>query len=246
VEAPRTRGRLIGPFTSKWAATTLLERLLELYDLRRCARRLDARLAMMPCAARDAGTCPAPCVRVPDAEAYASRLAQAVTVLEDDTDFRQRLIIDQRAAVEAGRYEDAIRDRDGLRALDRALSSYEQIVEAVTRDSVMIEESDGQAVVSFIRGGLRAAVLRGDRDSVATKLDAALDRVYFNDTPAIDPLRLSSEKIAEILIIAGFEESGAFLGLPVTTADDTGHRIRRALGLERRMPRRRHAVPSGA
>ncbi len=246
VEAPRRQGRLIGPFTSKWAATVLLERLLELYDLRRCARRLDARLAMAVCDRRDAGTCPAPCVRVPDAAAYAQRCAAALGVLDDDADFRARLIADQRAAVEAGRYEDAIRDRDGLRALDRALSSYEQISDAVSRDVVLIEESDGDVVVSFIRGGLRAAVLRGPRETVGPKVDAALERVYFNGTPAVDPLRLSSEKIAEMLIVAGFEESGSYLGLPVTERQDTGRRIMRALGLERRAPRRRHGAPSGA
>lgn len=244
VEAPRLRGRLIGPFTSKWAATVLLERLLELYDLRRCARRLDSRLAMSPCARRDAGTCPAPCVRVTDVAAYAERCAAAIRVLDDDSDFRARLLADQRASVEAGRYEDAIRDRDGLRALDRALSSYEQIHEAVTHDSVLIEESDGDAVVSFIRGGLRAAVLRGKREDVGAKSEAALERVFFNGTPAVDPLRLSSEKIAEILIVAGFEETGSYLGLLITDQADTMKRIRRALGLERRSPRRRHGTPS--
>jgi DNA polymerase-3 subunit epsilon len=246
VEAPRSRGRLIGPFTSKWAATTLLERLLEVYDLRRCARRMDARLAITQCARRDDGTCPAPCVGLSDADAYAERFSQAVTVLEDHTDFRARLIADQRSAVEAGRYEEAIRDRDGLRALERALSSHDQIAEAVAHDAVIIEESDGQAVVSFIRGGLRAAVLRGDREAIGSKLDATLERVYFNGTPTVDPLRLSSEKIAELLIVAAFEESGAFLGLRITDATDTTQRIRRALGLERRVPRRRHGAPSGA
>jgi DNA polymerase III subunit epsilon len=244
VQAPRSQGRLIGPFTSKWAATVLLERLLELYDLRRCARRLGVHLAMTPCARRDAGTCPAPCVRVPDAEAYAGRCAAAVAVLDADADFRGRLLTDQRAAVESGRYEDAIRDRDGLRALDRALSSYEQIHEAVAHDSVLIEESDGEAVVSFIRCGLRAAVLRGARGAIGDKVEPTLERVYFAGTPVVDPLRLSSEKIAEILIIAAFEESGPYLGLPVTDLADTARRVRRALGLERRSPRRRHEPPS--
>lgn len=246
VEAPRSRGRLIGPFTSKWAATVMLERLLELYDLRRCARRLDARLAMMTCARRDAGTCPAPCVRIPDPAEYAERANRAIAVLDDDADFRARLLTDQRAAVEAGRYEDAIRDRDGLRALDRALSSYEQIREAAGHDVVIIEESDDEAVLSFIRGGLRAAVLRGSRDVVGAKVAATLERVYFNGAAPVDPLRLSSEKIAEILIVANFEESGSYLGVQVTEAPETAARIRRSLGLERRSPRRRHGATSGA
>jgi DNA polymerase-3 subunit epsilon len=246
VEAPRSRGRLIGPFTSKWAATVMLERLLELYDLRRCPRRLDSRLAMSACARRDAGTCPAPCVRVPGPAEYAERANRAIAVLDDDADFRARLLADQRASVEAGRYEDAIRDRDGLRALDRALSSYEQIREAAGHDVVIIEESDDEAVLSFIRGGLRAAVLRGSRDVVGAKVPATLERVYFNGAAPVDPLRLSSEKIAEILIVANFEESGSYLGVQVTEAAETAARIRRSLGLERRSPRRRHGAPSGA
>jgi DNA polymerase-3 subunit epsilon len=244
VPAPRLQGRLIGPFTSKWAADILLDRLIETYDLRRCARRLDAKLAMTPCAQRDAGTCPAPCVRQPDPAAYAERLSHAMSILEDDTDFRHRMSKEQRAAAAAGRYEDAIRDRDGLRALDRALSSYETIRLAVGRDAVLIEESDGDAVVSFIRGGLRAAVLRGRREAVGDKIAQTLERVYFSGTPPVDPLRLSSEKIAELLIVAGFEESGTHLGIEVTTPVETGSRIRRALGLERRSPRRHHGATS--
>jgi DNA polymerase III subunit epsilon len=246
VPAPRLRGRLIGPFTSKWAAAILLERLISVYDLRRCARRLDAKLAMTPCAHREAGTCPAPCVTEPDPIAYAERLSHAITILDDDTDFRRRLTKGQRAAAASGRYEDAICDRDGLRALDRALSTVETVREAVRRDAVLIEESDGKAVVSFIRGGLRAAVLRGTREQVAAKTPAVIERVYFAGTPVVDPLRLSSEKLAELLIVAGFEESGAHLGLPVTTAAETTSRIRRALGLDRRSPRRHHGATSTA
>jgi DNA polymerase-3 subunit epsilon len=244
VPAPRLKGRLIGPFTSKWAAAILIERLITLYDLRRCARRLDAKLAMTPCANREAGTCPAPCVTQPDHDAYMERLSHATSVLDDDADFRRRLTKDQRAAAAAGRDEDAIRDRDGLRALDRALSTSETVREAVRRDAVLIEESDGHAVVSFIRGGLRAAVLRGSRELVGSKTPAVLARVYFAGTPAVDPLRLSSEKLAELLIVAGFEESGPHLSVPVTTAAETNARIRRALGLDRRSPRRHHEATS--
>lgn len=244
VPAPRLQGRLVGPFTSKWAAAILLDRLVETYDLRRCARRLDAKLAMTPCPRRETGTCPAPCVREPDQVAYAERVDRAAAILTDDADFRQHLTKSQRAAAASGRYEDAIRERDGLRALDRALSTIETVREAVRRDVILIEESDGDAVVSFIRGGLRAAVLRGARDAVAAKVPRTLERVYYAGTPPVDPLRLSSERLAELLIVAGFEESGAHLGIPVTTAAETNSRIRRALGLDRRSPRRHHGATS--
>jgi hypothetical protein len=116
--------------------------------------------------------------------------------------------------------------------------------EAVGRDAILIEESDGHAVVSFIRGGLRAAVLRGTREKVGEKTPAAIERVYFAGTAPVDPLRLSSEKLAELLIVAGFEESGTHLGIPVTTPQETTARVRRALGLDRRSPRRHHGATS--
>ncbi len=244
VRAPRLRGRLVGPFTSKWAAQTLVERLTALYDLRRCARPLDTELAMTDCPHRDAGTCPAPCVRVPDADAYAARLDATLSVLTDATDFRKRLLEGQRKAAASGDYEEAIRDRDGLRALDRAMSSYRTIHEATSRDVVLIEELDGDAVVSFIRGGLRAAVLRGLRPVVGEKVAKTLGRVYFGGAAPVDPLRLGPEKLAELLIVAGFEESGAHLEVPVTTEAATVAGLIHALGLDRRTPRRHHGAAS--
>jgi DNA polymerase-3 subunit epsilon len=246
VEAPRTRGRLIGPFTSKWAATTLLERLQTIYGLRRCARRLDAQLAMTACANRDDGSCPAPCVRKGDSEHYAVCVETAVHALEEPTDFRTRMAKAQRHAAAIGHYEEAIHNRDGLRALDRAMSTITLIREAVGKSSVLVEESEGEAVVSFIRGGLRAAVLRGVREAIESKLEVVVDRVYFSGAGPVDPLRLSPEKIAELVIIASLEDSNAHLELPVTTPEETVARIRRALGLDRRTPRRRHEASSGA
>ncbi len=244
VEAPRKLGRLIGPFTSRWAAMTLVETLKEVYDLRRCERRFDAKLAMIPCEFRDAGTCPAPCVRVPDPAEYAERVRTALGVLENDVEFRSLLSAAQRIAAREGRYEDAIRYRDGLRALDRALSSLAILRDAATRDALAVEEADGEVVVNFIRGGLRAAALRGRRAVIEPKIGATLERVYFSGVPGVDPLRLTSEKIAELLIVASFMEGESYLEVAVTDAADTASRLRRALGLDRRTPRRRHGAPS--
>lgn len=244
VEAPRKRGRLVGPFTSRWAALTLVESLKNVYDLRRCSHRLDARLPMTPCAHRDAGTCPAPCVRVPDPAEYSARLDAALGVLDDDTDFRALLLAAQRRAAREGRYEEAIKHRDGIRALDRALSSLSIMREAATRDAVLVEEVEGEVVVSFLRGGLRAAVLRGNRAHVEPKIATVLQRVYYSGVSAVDPLRLTSEKIAELLIIASFIEGDGYLEVPVTNEADTHGRVRRALGLDRRTPRRHHGAAS--
>jgi len=98
--------------------------------------------------------------------------------------------------------------------------------------------------VSFLRGGLRAAVLRGKRSHIEPKIAPTLKRVYFSGAPPVDPLRLTSEKIAELLIIASFAEGEAYLEVPVGDAPETLARLRRALGLDRRTPRRRHAAAS--
>lgn len=183
---------------------------------------------------------------MPDHSEYAERLTRALGALDDDSDFRARMIEAQRAAAAQGRYEEAIRNRDGLRALDRALSSLATIREAARHDVVLVEEVDSEAVVSFIRGGLRAAVLRGTRDHVDGKLAGVIERVYFSGADPVDPLLLTPEKIAEMLIIASFDETDAHLEIRVSELDETVGRVRRALGLDRRTPRRRHGSLSGA
>jgi len=245
VEAPRTRGPLIGPFTSRWTAVTLVDRLNEEYRLRRCARRLGPRLALTSCDARDAGTCPAPCVTPIDRTDYAARVAAAVSVFDDPSGFRSRLQDRQDVAAAAGRYEDAIRYRDGVRALDRAISARGALREAIKRDAIFVEEHDDVCVVSFIRSGLRAAVLRGDRDWIAPRLQPTVERVYFDGTVRIDLLRLGPEKLGELLAVAAFATEGVYLDVQVGDKTSTTARLRRALGLDRRLPRRRHEAASG-
>jgi excinuclease UvrABC nuclease subunit len=244
VEAPRQRGTLIGPFTSRWTALNLVERLTDEYGLRRCARRLGPRLALKPCDARDAGDCPAPCVTPIDRTDYARRLARSLAVFDDASEFRARLEARQAAAASSGRYEAAIRYRDGLRALERALSARGALREAVTHDAIFVEEHDGDFVVSFIRGGLRAAVLRGDRTRIAPKLPETLRRVFFDSTPPVDLLRLGPEKVGEVLAIASFAAEGVYLEVAVADQARTLSRLRMAMGVDRRLPRRRHGVVS--
>ena len=244
VEAPRKRGPLIGPFTSRWTALTLVDRLNDEYDLRQCARRLGARLALTPCDARESGTCPAPCVTPLDRTDYAARVAAALAVFDDSSAFRARLEDGQSAAAQAGRYEDAIRYRDGVRALDRAISARSALREAITRDAVFVEEHDGVFVVSFIRGGLRAAVLRGERDWIAPKLPTTVQRVFFDAAPPADVLHLGPEKLGELLAIAAFAADGVYLEITVGDQPGTVARLRRAIGVDRRLPRRRHEVAS--
>jgi excinuclease UvrABC nuclease subunit len=184
-------------------------------------------------------------VRRPDPHDYAARLEAALSVFEDDSSFRAHLQVLQQDAAADGRYEDAIRFRDALRALDRALSTLGSVREAATRDVVLVEEHEGDVLLHLIRGGLRTAVLRGPREAVEEKVPAVLERVYFSETRRTDPLRMSPAQIGELLTVASFEDADGHVEVPVTDAEDTLLRVRRSLGLERRVPRRRHGAVSG-
>lgn len=243
---PRRRGRMIGPFTSRWAAQILSERIAEVYGLRRCARRLDPRLALTQCDHRDAGSCPAPCVTTPDRGDYAARVDAALAVFANEGPFRAHLTVLQQDAASQARYEDAIRYRDGLRALDRALSTLRTVTEASSRDVILVEEHDGDVVLHLLRGGLRAAVLRGTRETVEPKIARAVERVYYSSAERVDPFSLTPAKLGELLTVASFEAADGHLEVPVTDRTETVARVRRALGLDRRTPRRRHGSPAGA
>ena len=158
--------------------------------------------------------------------------------------FRGRLVRLQQDAADDGRYEDAIRFRDGVRALDRAVSTMSSISEALARDAIMVEEHKGEIVVHLIRGGLRAAVLIGSAESVGAKIERTLERVYFSGAKRPDPLRLPPTKIGELLTVASFEHADSHLEISPTDLAETLSRVRRALGLDRLAALRRHEAAS--
>lgn len=239
----RRRGTHIGPFTSRWAALTLAERLAEVYGLRRCARRLDGRLAGRVCDNRG-GPCPAPCVNHVDATDYATRVRSLLAVFDGrGEDARSALTALQADAAADSRYEDAIRYRDGLRALDRALGTLGVVRGAFDHDAALVEHHDDTVTVHLVRNGLRASVLRGCPEVVAQRLPRAVRRVYYSERPRTDILDLTPEQVAELLTIAAFSAGDSHAEVPVADERLTLALIRRCLGLERREPRRRHAAP---
>jgi DNA polymerase-3 subunit epsilon len=239
----RRRGVTIGPVTSRWAARMLADRLAEVYGLRRCARRLDARLAAAECVLRDEG-CPAPCVASCDPIAYRAGVLQVLSVFEGGgEDARETLqALQERAATEC-RYEDAIRFRDAVRALDRALSTLVVMRTASEHDAILVEHCGTAVTIHFLRGGLRACVLRGRPDLVAERLPRALHRVYYQDRPRPDLLDLEPSQVAELLTIAAFAAGDAHIEIPLAEERLTLATVRRSLGIDRRQPRRRHAAP---
>jgi DNA polymerase-3 subunit epsilon len=241
VTSRRKKGTHIGPFTSRWAARTLAVRLTELYGLRRCARRLDTLAGARECEHRETG-CPAPCVVPVDATDYSLRVAAFLKAFDDAEEPRAALSALQAAAAAEARYEDAIRYRDALRALDRALGTRGVLRSAATHDAALVEQCDGSSVVHLVRAGLRAGVLRGSLTSIAARLPRALHRVYFSDRPRPDLLDLGPREVAEMLAIAAFSVGDAHVEVPIADERLALAAVKRSLGLERRLPRRRHAA----
>jgi DNA polymerase-3 subunit epsilon len=241
VTSRRAKGAHVGPFTSRWAARTLADRLTELYGLRRCSRRLDTALAARECEHRE-GACPAPCVAAVDPTDYSLRVTAFLKAFDDPEVPRVALSALQETAADEARYEDAIRYRDALRALDRALGVQRVLKTAADHDAALVEGCEGCMVVHLVRGGLRAGVLRGTLSSIAERLPRALHRVYFTDRPRPDLLGLGPDQVAEMLAIAAFAAGDAHIEVPVADERLALAAIRRSMGLERRLPRRRHAA----
>jgi DNA polymerase-3 subunit epsilon len=249
VQAPRVRGVTLGPLTSRWAAATLADALTDLYGLRRCSRRVTPQLATRPCANRDLRSCPMPCVERVDREEYGLGVEAALKAFrEGDTSARAALLARQQAAAAEARYEDAIRYRDALRALDRAHSTLRTLHSAIAQpDSVILESDDGHVVAHLVRGGRRSAVVRSTRAHVldgmfASRLASAVHRVYFDGAAPTDAQRLTASQVAEILIVATYRAQAEPVEFPVTTERDTLRRVRSAVERELRVPRRTHAA----
>ncbi len=238
----RARGEHVGPFTSRWSAATLADCLSSTYGLRMCTRRIDSRLAARECPNRD-GICPAPCVREVDRAEYSASVRRLLAVFQGQEDDARSLLSDlQQCAASEARYEDAIRYRDGLRALDRGLGTLGTLRRATEHDAVLVERISDHVAVHLVRGGLRATVLRGTSESIKGRLPRALGNVYFDGRSRPDILSLTPSQVAELLIIASFTEGGAHVEVPVGDASLTLAGVRRCLGLDRRQPRRSHAA----
>lgn len=245
------RGRMIGPFTNPLALQTAVRVLKEVFGLRRCKAPVTPKLALRSCAHREIETCPHPCVGDVTPEEYRSRVDRLLEAFGEGADgARSELLALQERAAAEERYEDAIRFRDGLRALERSLVSLRVVREAYERGRLVILEGDGDELVTLlVRDGYLVRSVRLKRDDVESGragkvLARALDRAYYDPArPMHAPRELTPRELTDIFLIASYRRQHGPKEIQVTAdKDETLARLVAVARRRLRIPRKRHAA----
>lgn len=147
----------IGPLRSRKAAERFAEAVYEALPLRQCTDRLSATKGRDPCILKDLERCGAPCDGTQDAAAYGEvvqRFERAVR--HDPGPALEAIRATMRRHAEAGRFEEAQRDRGRLHHLARVLLDHRRLGALVEVDELIAarHEDGGVDVVLIQRGRL--------------------------------------------------------------------------------------------
>lgn len=223
---PKT-GVAVGPFTNVWALRRLVEALEEHYGLRRCSRRLSGRAEIARCVHRTASACPRPCIGAVDRAEYGARLTAALSVFEGGH-LRFKAVLQalrERAAMDL-RYEDAIVQRDTLKALDKSVSGLGIVRNAVAaRGSAIVERSGEDVTVILLRHGRVASIVRGATDPgslprLQQRLVRAARRAFSPERMAEDVWALTGRQLRELFIVDGYRRHVRPSEVPLVSGPD--------------------------
>jgi DNA polymerase III subunit epsilon len=245
-------GVSLGPFVNRWAVDALVEQLREVYGLRRCSARITRRAGEVACAHRERADCPSPCVGRVDPDEYQARVARALGVFDQSSEeLRTKIGEKHDAAVHDGRHEDAIRYRDALKALDRAMAGLATIREATARFGyVIVEAAEGCVTLHLVRHGYLAKTLRLTRaeciaESCERVVRRAIHRAYFSGPYTDNPMEFSHQQLKDVFLIEGHREQASPRELDVTDDEDaTVSAVLSVLRRHMRVTRRRHVLTS--
>lgn len=175
----------LGPFSSRRAAGTAVETLLDAVPLRGCTPRIPARGGTAsPCVLHGLGRCGAPCAGLQTVDDYApavDALFRLVGGHENAALARLAAEVESLAACE--RFEDAARRRDRLAALILALARTQHLAALARVAELVGARPDG-------RGGWEVAVLRHGRLAAAGVAPRGTPPM-----PVIDALRLGATTV---------------------------------------------------
>jgi excinuclease UvrABC nuclease subunit len=181
--------------------------------------------------------------------AYSDRVAEAIAIFNGGGEaFREALHRRRETAAADERYEEAIRYRDAVRALDRTLAALGMAARATRERLVVVVEGDEHGAVAHVvvRGWLHTT-LRFDRDDIvadetATPLERAIIRAAQRASRC---LPITPRRLRDMVIIEAYRQEHA--PAAVTVGDDPAAAVRAVESLMRRMtrvPRKRHGAAS--
>ncbi|MDO8879864.1 MAG: exonuclease domain-containing protein [Coriobacteriia bacterium] len=240
-------GVLFGPVSNEWAAQTLSAAVSGHFRLRRCTRPASE-CARRQCAKRREGLCVSADSAGQPAD-YSERVAEAIAIFNGGGDtFREALHRRRESAAADERYEDAIRFRDAVRALDRTLAALGTAARATRERLVVVVEGDEIGVVAhvIVQGWLHTT-LRFSREQIASDgaslpLQRALVRAAQR---ASRSLAITPRRLRDMIIIEAYRQENA--PAAVAVGDDPAAAVRAVESLMRRMmrvPRKRHGAAS--
>ncbi|MRS11446.1 MAG: hypothetical protein EG823_00015 [Actinobacteria bacterium] len=243
-------GELIGPLANEWAAATIADAVSEHFGLRMCRRNLDD-CASANCRARDRHLCHAPEAYTAGEQAYASGVRAAIAVFGGNgSAFRQVLQTMQEQSASAERFEDAAKYRDAARALDRTLAALAMAQRATAEPvTVILEGDESFATVIVLVRGWRFTTLRLTRSDVQSgEIRQRLARaVQHARKTATRGTPLTSGRLRDMGVIDSYRQQHAPIAFPVgANTDDAVAQLAAAIRKLMRVPRKRHAVASGA
>lgn len=243
-------GRLLGPLTSQWAATTTADALSRMYGLRRC-RRTPSECRALRCARRERGTCPAEDAYSRGSAEYALSVVRALSAFDGEADATREQMQSLRDRLARGQeFEQAAYFRDALRAYDRTLAGIAVADRArVAPVSVVVEGNPDAATLSVLINGWRYTAIRLTRqtarvDTLESRIRATLARALRRSqaNPPLTPRRLE-----ELAIIDAYIQQHSPHVIPIDgELDGATASVMQAVRRLFRIPRRRHAAASDA
>jgi excinuclease ABC subunit C len=149
-------GRWFGPYTSAKSVRETYRLIQSVFQLRTCPDTVF-KTRKRPCLQHQMDRCLGPCVQKVSRDEYSRRLDEAVLVLKGRYDeLLGRLREQMKRASDDLRYEDAARNRDRIRALERTLERQRVIAQhPVDRDVVGLfrEGASGVVLLMQVRQG---------------------------------------------------------------------------------------------
>ena len=181
---PADRPAVLGPFSSRKAATTAVEALQEVVRIRRCSQRLSRFPTGSPCALAELGRCGAPCAGLEDAVSYAvhaRRIAELVHGSSDEVLTGLRTELERLS--EEGRFDPAAVLRDRLSVLAEAVDRRQRLGAFAVIEQLVAARPD-------VTGGWELVVIRYGRLAAAGRA-----RRGFDPMPIVDLLTASAETV---------------------------------------------------